>query len=184
MRTCGTYWRRMGGCSIGIQPAATHLREGGRGGDHHVPRPPGEGATCLREDGMQETQPRSTMMCMAKSLAISYPFWVTPDDGQYVVEVFDLPGCMTVARRLEDVGPMAADAAAAWIRRAEALGREIPRPSEAFPGVSPDEGSARSRRAIPLRSIESPSPAYRAPAEPGSCGEPAPGASPRRLRQA
>lgn len=61
--------------------------------------------------------------------ALGYSFRVVPDDGVYFIEVPDLPGCMTQAERLEDIGPTAVDAVRAWLATAREMGRPIPAPS-------------------------------------------------------
>lgn len=64
-----------------------------------------------------------------RDAALGYPFRVTPDEGVFFIEFPDLPGCMTQAETAEDIGPMALDAARAWLATARELGRPIPVPS-------------------------------------------------------
>src|SRR5690606_10465757 len=56
-----------------------------------------------------------------------YPFNVIADpDGGYVIVFPDLPGCMTVADDVDEIGPMAEDARRAWITTAYHRGMDIP----------------------------------------------------------
>ncbi len=50
------------------------------------------------------------------------------DGGGVIATVPDLPGCMTDADTLEAATAGIADAIAAWIEEAEAVGRDVPMP--------------------------------------------------------
>jgi len=54
--------------------------------------------------------------------------WSPPDDA-YVVQVPDLPGCMTDGDTLEEAIRNARDAIAAWIADAREVGDPVPQPS-------------------------------------------------------
>jgi antitoxin HicB len=59
-----------------------------------------------------------------------YPYRViAAEEGGYVVEFPDLPGCLTQAETPEEVGVMADDAKRAWLETAYLDGREIPQPT-------------------------------------------------------
>ena len=51
------------------------------------------------------------------------------EGGGYLAIVPDLPGCMSDGETREQAAHNVADAIAAWIEEARALGREIPAPS-------------------------------------------------------
>ena len=73
-----------------------------------------------------------------------YPFNVIADpDGGYVIVFPDLPGCMTVADDVDEIGPMAEDARRAWITTAYHRGMDIPAPSY------PEEYSGRVNVRLP-----------------------------------
>ena len=63
-------------------------------------------------------------------LSLEYPFTVLVDeDGGYVVVFPDLPGCMTQADSLAEIGFMAEDARRLWIESAYEDDQAIPLPS-------------------------------------------------------
>ncbi len=51
------------------------------------------------------------------------------DDGAFVAEVPDLPGCVSDGATYAEAAANAEDAARAWIETARALGRSIPEPT-------------------------------------------------------
>ncbi len=51
-----------------------------------------------------------------------------PEDGSWVVEVPDLPGCVAGGQTAEEAVEMVADAIEAWVEAASASGRAIPLP--------------------------------------------------------
>lgn len=63
------------------------------------------------------------------SVAQDYPFRVTFVDGVYVVEVPDLPGCLTVAETADEIVPMVTDAVTGWLEATAQLDR-LRRPVE------------------------------------------------------
>jgi antitoxin HicB len=62
-----------------------------------------------------------------------YPVLIEPltaeDGGGYLATVPDLPDCMSDGETRELAASNIADAIAAWIEEARALGRDIPEPS-------------------------------------------------------
>ena len=63
-------------------------------------------------------------------LTREYPFQViAAEEGGYVIKFPDLPGCLTQAETVEEIGPMAEDARRVWIEAAYAEGIPIPEPS-------------------------------------------------------
>jgi predicted RNase H-like HicB family nuclease len=50
------------------------------------------------------------------------------EDGRYVVEVPELPGCMSDGESYEEAIRNAQIAVSEWIETAQSLGREIPQP--------------------------------------------------------
>ena len=54
-------------------------------------------------------------------------FW-SDEDGRYVVEVTELPGCMADGTTYEEAVKNAQQIIFEWIETAESLGREIPQP--------------------------------------------------------
>lgn len=78
-------------------------------------------------------------------LQMEYPFNVIADpDGGYVVKFPDLPGCLTQAEDLDEIGPMVKDAFRAWMEAAYEGDLEIPLPSR------PSEFSGSIRLRLPL----------------------------------
>ena len=63
---------------------------------------------------------------MANKYEISI-YW-SDDDGAYVAEVADLPGCMADGRTYQEALAAAEVAIEEWIETAKTLGREIPAP--------------------------------------------------------
>ncbi len=63
-------------------------------------------------------------------LGLEYPFNVIADpDGGYVIVFPDLPGCLTAAESVGEIGPMAEDARVGWITTAYEQDLDIPLPS-------------------------------------------------------
>lgn len=54
-------------------------------------------------------------------------YW-SEDDGAFVVEVPELPGCMADGRTYQEAVGNAEVAIEEWIQRAEELGRPVPKP--------------------------------------------------------
>ena len=67
----------------------------------------------------------------SEAVAHGYPFRVSFEDGVYVIEVPDLPGCVTVAQTSDDILPMVTDAVMGWLEAAAELGRPAPSPGGA-----------------------------------------------------
>ncbi len=84
-----------------------------------------------------------------------YPFVVTvdEDDGGYVIEFPDLPGCMTQAESLDELGAMAAEAKALWLETALESGWDIPLPS--FPETYSGRFNVRLPKSLHRRLVES-----------------------------
>jgi predicted RNase H-like HicB family nuclease len=63
-------------------------------------------------------------------LRLSYPITLYPDldDGGYVAEIKDLPGCLTQGDTLEEVVSNINEARELWIETAYQAGRDIPFP--------------------------------------------------------
>jgi antitoxin HicB len=99
---------------------------------------------------------RSVVMSRRESLehylALAYPYRVLADpDGGYVAVFPDLPGCMTQAETLEEIGPMAVDARRGWIETAYEAGQDIPLPSHS--GETLEEGNPLVRFAGALTGV-------------------------------
>jgi antitoxin HicB len=64
-------------------------------------------------------------------LKLSYPITLYPDaeEGGYVAEIKDLPGCLTQGDTLEETMQNITEAKELWIETAYEAGREIPLPS-------------------------------------------------------
>ncbi len=54
-------------------------------------------------------------------------FW-SEEDGRYIIEVPELPGCMADGLTYEEVIKNAGEVISEWIDTARGLGREIPEP--------------------------------------------------------
>jgi predicted RNase H-like HicB family nuclease len=54
-------------------------------------------------------------------------FW-SEEDGRYIVEVPELPGCMADGENYEEAIGNAQEVISEWIETARSLGREIPQP--------------------------------------------------------
>jgi predicted RNase H-like HicB family nuclease len=54
--------------------------------------------------------------------------WWSEDDGCYVAEVPDLPGCMADGQSYEQAAANAEAAMMDWIKLAQELGRNVPEP--------------------------------------------------------
>ena len=75
---------------------------------------------------MKETKKNKTL---AEYLNTIYPFVVyAAEEGGYVAEVEELPGCMTQAETLEELSDGIENARRAWIQLAYEDGMEIPLP--------------------------------------------------------
>jgi antitoxin HicB len=75
---------------------------------------------------MKETKKSKTL---DDYLNASYPYVVYPaEEGGYVGEVEELPGCMTQAETLEELSERIENARRAWIQLAYENGMEIPLP--------------------------------------------------------
>lgn len=57
---------------------------------------------------------------------IGHAFTVIPDEDSYFIRYPDLPGCMTQAETLYEIGPMAQDAYVNWTAAMQEDGRAIP----------------------------------------------------------
>lgn len=64
-------------------------------------------------------------------LKLSYPITLYPDDecGGYVVEILDLPGCLSEGETLEEAVANINEARELWLEVAYESGRSIPLPS-------------------------------------------------------
>ncbi len=63
-------------------------------------------------------------------LGLKYPITFYPDpQGGYVIEIKDLPGCMTQAETVEEAMENIEEARSLWIETAYEFGDEIPLPS-------------------------------------------------------
>jgi antitoxin HicB len=75
---------------------------------------------------MKETKKNKTL---EDYLNTTYPFVVYPaEEGGYVAEIEELPGCMTQAETLEELSERIENARRAWIQLAYENGMEIPLP--------------------------------------------------------
>jgi antitoxin HicB len=75
---------------------------------------------------MKETKKSKTL---EDYLNASYPYIVYPaEEGGYVGEIEELPGCMTQAETLEELSERIENARRAWIQLAYENGMEIPSP--------------------------------------------------------
>lgn len=97
----------------------------------------------------------SRAMTLKDFLDLEFPFhvMVDPDDGGYVIEFPDLPGCMTQIERLSDIAAMAEDARVGWIEAAFEEGVEIPMPS--FPETYSGRFNVRLPKSLHRRLVES-----------------------------
>lgn len=65
-------------------------------------------------------------------LALQYPFVAIADeDGGFTISFPDLPGCLTQAETMDEIGPMAEEARQLWIETEYEAGEDIPLPSYA-----------------------------------------------------
>jgi antitoxin HicB len=64
-------------------------------------------------------------------LNLNYPITLYPDDerGGYVVEILDLPGCLSEGETLEEAVANINEARELWLEVAYESGRSIPLPS-------------------------------------------------------
>jgi antitoxin HicB len=64
-------------------------------------------------------------------LKLNYPITLYPDDecGGYVVEILDLPGCLSEGETLEEAVANINEARELWLEVAYESGRSIPLPS-------------------------------------------------------
>ena len=70
---------------------------------------------------------------------MDYPvtiYW-SEQDGCYLAEVPDLPGCIADGMTEDEARQHAGESAERWIKMAEYMGREIPAPSPASPALIP-----------------------------------------------
>ena len=70
---------------------------------------------------------------------MNYPikvYW-SEQDGCFLAEVPDLPGCIADGISEEEARQHAAESAERWIKMAEYMGREIPVPSSPSPALIP-----------------------------------------------
>jgi antitoxin HicB len=69
---------------------------------------------------------------------VSYPITLYPDaeEGGYVAEIRDLPGCLTQGDTLEETIANINEARELWIEIAYEAGREIPLPSTSVDAVT------------------------------------------------
>lgn len=70
---------------------------------------------------------------------MDYPvsiYW-SEQDGCFLAEVPDLPGCIADGMTEVEARQHAAESAARWIKMAEYMGREIPAPSSTSPALAP-----------------------------------------------
>lgn len=95
------------------------------------------------------------VMTLADYLQLEYPFNVVADedDGGYVVEFPDLPGCMTQVDSLTDLGAMAQEAKDLWIESAFESGMGIPLPS--YPEPFSGRFNVRLPKSLHRRLVES-----------------------------
>lgn len=91
------------------------------------------------------TRPADQPVTLDDALARPYPFAVLPQtSGGYVIVFPDLPGCSSYAATLEEIGPMAAEAARGWLTSTFDRNYSIPAPSEDWdPSPAPRIGLAR-----------------------------------------
>jgi predicted RNase H-like HicB family nuclease len=69
-------------------------------------------------------------LSLSEYLRLDYPFNVIADpDGGYVIEYPDLPGCLTQADTMDEIGPMAEEARSLWIESVYERGLPVPLPS-------------------------------------------------------
>ena len=72
-------------------------------------------------------------MNKSKITKLKYPVTIKPisdeDGGGYLVEYFDLPGCMADGKTVEEALKEGEDAVIAWLKSAKADGVTIPKPS-------------------------------------------------------
>lgn len=61
-------------------------------------------------------------------LELPYRLIITPDDEGYGVEVAELPGCFTHARKWDDIPAMVSEAMSLWIAVMLEDGKAIPLP--------------------------------------------------------
>ena len=76
---------------------------------------------------------RSSMKSESSTAMLEYPILIEPlpqkEGGGFVASVPDLPGCMSDGETPEQAIANVQDAISAWIEAAEAMRRQIPRPS-------------------------------------------------------
>ena len=96
-----------------------------------------------------------TGMTLDEHLNLEYPFNVTPDedDGGYVIEFPDLPGCMTQIDSLDELPAMAEEARTLWIETAYEGGMAIPSPT--YPEPYSGRFNVRLPQSLHRRLVES-----------------------------
>lgn len=62
-------------------------------------------------------------------LALDYPYTVMPDEGSFVIEFPDLPGCMTQVEDASEIPEAADEIRALWIEGEYEDGHDIPEPA-------------------------------------------------------
>jgi antitoxin HicB len=71
---------------------------------------------------------------MRKNKILDYPFSVqrlSPEEGDgYLIEFFDLPGCISDGETIEEAINNGRDAVECWVAAAKESGRRIPKPEE------------------------------------------------------
>jgi len=72
-------------------------------------------------------------------LKLNYPLTIVPSEaGGYFAKVEDLPGCMTQAETLHELGEMIEDAMRAWLEVALKRGIRIPLPGDSKRKITPE----------------------------------------------
>jgi len=87
---------------------------------------------------------RTTKKPLSYYLGLEYPFKVVANqEGGYVIEFPDLPGCITQGDSVEEIGAVAEEARRLWITTEYEEGEEIPLPSH------PEEYSGKFNVRLP-----------------------------------
>lgn len=61
--------------------------------------------------------------------------WYSEEDGAYLVEVPELPGCMADGKTVEEATRAAQTAIRMWVGAARKLGRSVPKPARSREAV-------------------------------------------------
>ena len=73
--------------------------------------------------------PKSKRKSISCYLNLKYPVTITPsEDGGYIAEIEDRPGCFTQGESLEEICTNMEEARRLWIELACENGRDIPEP--------------------------------------------------------